>query len=149
MGNGRKKRRVRPSPVPPSPTLKFSFKHLDKTNPRYSVQKCCVDFYRYMVQELMRHSHFTVEQFREQNNDDGRHRHYFPDTSEPNGFTCLNDPEGLEQEEAWQIRLCPNIHRPPGNAWRIHGVLLADVFYVVWLDYDHALYENRQFAPGG
>jgi hypothetical protein len=55
MGNGRKKGRVRPSPVPPSPALKFSFKHLDAANPKYSVQKCCVDFYRYMVRELMRY----------------------------------------------------------------------------------------------
>ena len=102
-----------------------------------------------MVEALARYSNFTVEQFREQNNDDGRHHHYFPDTSEPDGFTCLNDPEGLEQEEGWQIRLCPDIHRPPESAWRVHGVLLADVFYVVWLDYEHLLNEDKQFLPGG
>lgn len=104
--------------------VKFSFKHLDTTNNKYA------------------------DEFREQNNEEGRHSHYFPDTSEPDGFTCLNDPEGLEMEEAWQIRLCPDDHTPPASAWRVHGVLLADVFYIVWLDYDHALYQNPKFGPG-
>jgi hypothetical protein len=128
--------------------VKFSFKHLDTENEKYHVQKCCLTFFAALVNALTRYSGFTVEEFRNQDNQDGRHCHYFPDTSEPEGFTCLNDPDGLEMEEAWQIRLCPDIHEPPQSGWRIHGVLLADVFYIVWLDYEHLLYDNPRFAPG-
>jgi hypothetical protein len=133
---------------PAAENVKFSFKHLDIENSKYHPQKCCRQFFSALVLALTRYSKLTTEQFREQNNEDGRHCHYFPDTSEPNGFTCLNDPDGLEMEEAWQIRLCPDMHEPPESAWRIHGVLLADVFYVIWLDYDHLLYNNPKFGPG-
>jgi hypothetical protein len=140
-------RRIRPVTLPESPTLKFSFKHLDTVNGKYAIEKCCVGFFSNLVTAMTRYSKFTVDQFREQNNEDGRHCHYFPNTSEPDGFVCLNDPEGLELEEAWQIRLCPDDHTPPASAWRIHGV--EDVFYVIWLDHDHALYDNNpKFAPG-
>lgn len=138
-------------PIPAGPghqNIKFSFKHLDTENEKYSPSKCCVEFFSNMVIALTRYSKFTVEEFRNQDHEDGRHCHYFPDTSEPNGFACLNDPDGLEMEEPWQIKLCPHIHQPPASGWRIHGVLLADVFYVVWLDYNHALYDNPKFAPG-
>ena len=128
--------------------VKFSFKHLDTENDKYAVQKCCVEFFSSLVLALTRYSKFTVEQFREQNHREGRHCHYFPDTTEPQGFICLNDPDGLELEESWQIRLCPDNHQPPASGWRIHGVLLADVFYIVWLDYDHLLYDNPKFGPG-
>lgn len=90
--------------------VKFSFRHLDTENPKYSLQKCCVEFFSRLVRALARYSSFTVEEFRNQDNKDGRHSHYFPHTSEPDGFTCLNDPEGLEMEEPWQIKLCPEIH---------------------------------------
>ena len=89
--------------------VKFSFRHLDTENPKYSLQKCCVEFFSRLVRALARYSSFTVEEFRNQDNKDGRHSHYFPHTSEPDGFTCLNDPEGLEMEEPWQIKLCPEI----------------------------------------
>jgi hypothetical protein len=142
-----KKRNI-PAPRFPGPeNIKFSFKHLDSTNSKYSVEKCCVGFYSNLISALRRYSGFTVEQFREQDNEDGRHTHYFPLTSEPDGFTCLNDPDGLQMEEPWQIRLCPGNPIPPESGWRVHGILLADVFYVVWLDYDHALYDNPMFGP--
>ena len=128
--------------------VKFSFRHLDTENPKYSLQKCCVEFFSRLVRALARYSSFTVEEFRIRDNKDGRHSHYFPHTSEPDGFTCLNDPEGLEMEEPWQIKLCPEIHEPPDGAWRVHGVLLADVFYIVWLDYEHVLYDNPKLSPG-
>jgi len=143
----RGKRGAIPAPQLPDPVnVKFSFKHLDLGNEKYSIKKCCVRFFTEMILSLNRYSSFTTEQFREQNNDDGRHCHYFPDTSEPNGFTTL-DPETLGIEEAWQIRLCPDVHKPPESAWRVHGVLLGDVFYIVWLDYEHLLYDNN-LAPG-
>lgn len=123
MGN--KAKRSIPAPLSPEAQhVKFSFKHLDTGNQKYAVQKSCVDFFTNLVMALAKYSKFTVEEFRNQDNADGRHCHHFPSTSEPQGFKCLNDPEGLEMEESWQIRLCPEIHAPPESAWRIHGILL-------------------------
>jgi len=140
--------KYRPALPERGPELKFSFKHLDTANDKYSIDKCCVGFWGKLIEALVRYSGFTVDDFRNQDNTEGRHTHYFPDTSEPNGFTCLNDPDGLEMAAAWQIRLCPSIRTPPESAWRVHGILIESVFYVVWLDYDHLLYDNPKFGPG-
>jgi len=52
----------------------------------------------------------------------------FPDTPEPNGFIGLGfDPDQLEYQEAWQFELSPV------EEWRVHGILIDDTFYVVWL----------------
>jgi hypothetical protein len=118
--------------------------HLPEATVKYSPEKCCLIFFREMLNALRKYSSFSVDQFRQQDNKDGRHTHYFPDTSEKEGFTTL-DPDGLGLEEPWQIRLCPNIHKPPESAWRIHGVLQRDTFYVVWLDYEHKLNEDTRF----
>jgi hypothetical protein len=141
-----KPKRIPAAQLPEPQNIKFSFKHLDQENEKYALSKCCATFYANLVLALVRNSKLTVEEFRAADHDEGRHPLYFPDTSEPEGFPL--DPETLGLEEPWQIRLCPNIHRPPESAWRLHGVLLNDVFYVVWFDYEHLLYQNDRFGPG-
>lgn len=82
------------------------------------------------------YSTWTVESFRDQNNDLHR-RHYihFPATTEPEGFRNLDD-ENLGYEEGWQFSVIPDA----SCIWRVHGALLDDTFYVVWLDPCHRLY---------
>ena len=58
--------------------------------------------------------------------------HDWERTTEPFGFSSINAQ--LRQCEAWQFQLSANEHG------RIHGLLLDDVFYVVWLDPKHSLY---------
>ncbi|MBD3342771.1 MAG: hypothetical protein GF353_26980 [Candidatus Lokiarchaeota archaeon] len=54
------------------------------------------------------------------------------ETTEPEGFTHLNYQ--LRDLDAYQF----NISKERG---RIHGFLIEHIFYVIWIDSDHNLYE--------
>lgn len=114
-------------------TVKFSFKYLDATNPKFSIEECPVEFWQAFVLRLSVYSRLTVEIFLDQNNPDRRHLIDFSDTSEVDGFTNI-DTEQLAYEEAWQFELDA---RYP---WRVEGILVDDMFYVIWLDPSHRLY---------
>ena len=53
------------------------------------------------------------------------------DTSEPNGFSHI--PEELQIKEGYQFS-------DGSRLGRVHGFILGEVFYIVWLDPTHALY---------
>lgn len=125
-----------PAPTPPpEPTLKFSFKLLDlHTKQGKFCTTLCKDGYIVKFLERCRDlSRFTVREFRENKSRALRaHLLTFTDTTEPAGFMMLN--EQLRQNEAWQFELTANEHG------RIHGLLIDDTFYVVWIDPMHRLY---------
>ena len=50
------------------------------------------------------------------------------------GIEFLNANEQLRAEEAWQFEITRNAHG------RVHGLLVGETFYVVWIDPDHLLY---------
>lgn len=54
------------------------------------------------------------------------------DTRRPDGFTNLN--EQYRDYQPWQFSLSVNEHG------RVHGLIIGDCFYVVWLDCNHKLY---------
>ena len=115
-------------------TLQFSFKHLDLTNQKYSVDSCCAVFWAALARKLCEYSTWTVDQFSDQNHADHRHVIDFSETTET-GFWHL-DTDQLAYEEPWQFQV--------GNeGWRIAGFILNGTFYIVWLDYNHALYADR------
>jgi len=60
------------------------------------------------------------------------HKIDFKETSEPNGFRQL--PEQSRNNEAWQFQITKNVHG------RVHGLLIAEIFFIVWLDPCHLLY---------
>ncbi|NER33336.1 MAG: hypothetical protein F6J93_04585 [Oscillatoria sp. SIO1A7] len=60
------------------------------------------------------------------------HKIYWPQTTEPNGFTCLNAE--LREQQAFQFEISANQYG------RIHGFFINNIFYVVWLDPNHNLY---------
>jgi hypothetical protein len=88
---------------------------------------------RLLLERIRDYSTWTVDDFCEQNNNEHRHIINFPATSEPNGFGNV-DTDQLAWHEAWQFELCRD------QDWRVHGILIDDTFYVVWLDANHALY---------
>jgi hypothetical protein len=119
--------------------LRFSFKYLDVYHLRFSVSKCGESFLVELATRLKEYSTWTVEQFRDANNTvEHRHPIYFPDTSEPQGFTGI-DPEEFADGENWQF----SVSLSPGCMGRVHGVLLGDTFFVVWLDKCHRLYPKQ------
>ena len=131
--------RIRASPLPPSPTLRFSFKHLDFNTEKFCVRNCDREFWYNLHCRIYGYSRWTVDQFRDQNqnNQNMEHRHtiYFPETSELGGFVNV-DQENLALEEPWQFSVNP----VPECIGRVHGLLQDDTFYVIWLDPCHRLY---------
>lgn len=60
------------------------------------------------------------------------HRIDFSETSEVGGFTCLNTQ--LRGKPAYQFSISANQHG------RVHGYIVGQIFYVIWLDPCHKLY---------
>jgi hypothetical protein len=116
-------------------TLQFSFKHLDLTNDKYPVDACCATFWAALARQLCDYSAWTVDQFIDQNHAEHRHVIDFSDTTET-GFWHL-DTEQLSYEEPWQFQV-------GDQGWRVAGFLLNGTFFIVWLDYNHALYGDQK-----
>lgn len=118
--------------------LRFSFRHFMAT------EKFCYppidekpNYLGTLMERLRDVSGMRVSEFRSAKHKAIRaHRHEWPDTSEPDGYAHLN--EQLKQCEPWQFCLSANEYG------RVHGILIDEVFYVVWLDHCHALYPEKK-----
>ena len=119
----------------PDDLLRFSFRHFQTT------AKWCLpgsdekpNYTEKLLERLRDVSSLSVSEFRTARNRVLRaHLHVWEGTTEPNGYAHLS--EQLRQCEPWQFALSVNEHG------RIHGILIDEVFYVVWLDHDHKMYE--------
>ena len=136
-----------PAPEPPPPAipeivvppenrnLRFSLRHLDSRKQNFSLADCSADFFRMLLERIRDYSNWTVDDFCDQNNNEHHHVIDFPQTLEPNGFVGLGlDPDQIAYHEAWQFELART------EDWRVHGILIDDTFYVIWLDPNHSLY---------
>lgn len=118
----------------PDDLLRFSFRHLN-SNDKFGHEKV-VDTATYLPQLLTRLqsiSNLKLSEFRANKDSSLRaHTHDWNKTTEIKGFAHLSTQ--LQSCEAWQFQLSANEHG------RVHGVLIDEVFYVVWLDPGHLLY---------
>lgn len=140
----RSKKKAVAIPVPGAPSigdlpLRFSFRHLDTAHPKFPLSCCHSDFFCCLFITLGKFSKWRVSDFTDQNNDEHRHIIAFAQTTEPDGFQTLQgiDKEQLGFQEGWQFGVHPEV---PYNQWRVHGILVDDTFYIIWLDPDHKLY---------
>ena len=122
-------------------TLEFSFKHLDIQSKKFDIASCTAEYFRSLLIAVQKYSGYTVDRFRDQNKQTDRHTIDFSETSEPNGFSSLDD--NLNMEEPWQIRICPEEKKEPEIGWRASGILIGNIFYMVWLDPRHKLYPDH------
>ncbi len=124
--------------------LVFSFKFLDSDHDQYGLSRCCEEYMRLLVRTMYRYSGFTVGQFTLPDHQDDPHRHQidFGSTVSPNGFDHL-DPvsDDLWTDEAWQFSLSSDSNSP-ARGYRVHGFIGENVFYIVWLDQEHALFPD-------
>jgi len=118
----------------PEGLVTFSFRHYTAS------EKFCLPpadrLPTYVPQLLDRLKHvgaMKVTEFRSEKSRSLRaHQHDWHNTSESEGFAHLG--EQLRSCEPWQFCLSANEHG------RVHGLLIDSVFYVVWIDPNHALY---------
>jgi hypothetical protein len=129
-----------PIPAEQKPLL-FSFKHLDLDKEKFNFSKCHIEFLESLLKCLRIFSTWPVETFSDENNNEHRHKIWFNDTTEPDGFLNITngDPEQFSFHEAWQFGILPD---RPENRWRVHGILIDDTFFIVWLDAEHALFHH-------
>ncbi len=127
--------------VPDDPLLRFSFKLLDiHTNDKFGLHHAVNDgYWEKLLLRFKDISRMKSKEFRENFSKQLRnHRITFSETSEPEGFALL--PEQLRGQEAWQFELTQQEHG------RVHGLLMGDTFYIVWLDPCHKLYPSDDAA---
>jgi hypothetical protein len=112
----------------------FSFKYLDlDSNPKFSLAGCGESYLEKLLLRLRDVSSITYDEFISSRSPALRsHRINWEDTSEPEGFTSVN--AYLREQPAFQFAISSNEYG------RVHGFLLGNVFYIVWLDPNHNLY---------
>lgn len=140
MASAKNRERGIPPPIVPDEALrfiKFSFKYIDHNSDQFNLQECSEDFLRQLVLKVFEYSSWSLDAFRDSNNDDNRHVIDFRETCRPRGFTNVNR-EQLAYEECWQFGLS---HKAD---YRVHGILLEDTFFVIWLDPEHLLYPRKR-----
>lgn len=119
----------------PDDLLRFSFRHLELDNNKFCIPdaKEKPTYFNKLLERFKDVSGYTVSRFRtEKSHGLKAHVHDWSKSSEKAGYSHLS--EQLQQCEPWQFCLSVNEHG------RVHGILIDDVFYVVWLDHGHQLY---------
>ena len=117
--------------------LVFSFKHLDPSHPKFRLGNCSAAYLCALLLQIKTYSEYTVEQFQNINHGDSRHWNFWRDTTEPDGFRHIS--EEIQDEYAWQFAVSPKSKITSEREWRAHGMLVDNVFYIVWLDPSHHL----------
>jgi hypothetical protein len=117
--------------------LRFSFRYLDTSHPRFTIATQGRTYLRLLLARLKDLSTAHVAEF--QTNRLPSLRIHPIDFDDPgvsvDGFGL---PKSLEADgKAWQFSLSANEHG------RVHGFLAGDTFYVRWLDPEHNLYAGN------
>lgn len=120
-------------PTLPENLLRFSFKFFDGSDDELCPPAFPDGYTRKLMERMRGLSSWTVSQFETQFDKAVRnHRHDWVKTSRPDGFACLN--EQFQAYPGWQFQLTANEHG------RVHGIIIDNTFYVIWLDVSHNLY---------
>jgi hypothetical protein len=117
----------------PDVELRFSFKLFDVSDQEICPSVFPEGYTHTLMERLRDLSSWTVRRFTTTQDKAVRnHTHNWTNTSRPDGFNALN--ELYRDFPGWQFCLTANAHG------RVHGIIIDDTFYVVWLDPGHKLY---------
>ncbi len=96
---------------------------------------CSREFFCGFFEKLRLYSSDSVDEFLDQNNKEHRHVIDFEATSEKDGFMGAPgvDEDQLSYAQAGQFAVAVR------TEWRVHGFVIEDTFYGVWLDPMHRL----------
>jgi hypothetical protein len=118
------------------PELRFSFRFFDPSDKELCPEIFQDGYVQTLMQRLSALSTWTVTRFTSKQEKSLRnHTHDWTKTSRPNGFSHLNDV--FKAYPAWQFELTAN------KFGRVHGIIIGDTFFVVWLDQNHRLYPGQ------
>jgi hypothetical protein len=124
------------STKPADEKVRFSFELFDGTDRPVCPEVFPEGYTQKLMERLCAVSQMKEQEFRACKDKSLRaHTHEWNNTSRPNGFAHLNDQ--LKDLQGWQFCLSANEYG------RVHGLMIDNVFYVIWLDVNHALYPSR------
>jgi hypothetical protein len=123
------------------PLLKFSFMHFDDKDSDLCPSECPPDYTHSLMRRLRALSQWTVKKFTGKYEKTIRnHNHDWDKTSRPGGFGSLKGE--FRDLDGWQFCLEDGAHG------RVHGVILSDTFFIIWLDIKHQLNPDPDYDPG-
>ncbi|MGD0815928.1 MAG: hypothetical protein ABSA83_20235 [Verrucomicrobiota bacterium] len=125
---------IKPTPLPPA-RVSFSFKYLQADHGKFQFSHRDSPYFCKLLDRLKHVCELSWQEMRTSHKDSLRcHDHKWHETTEPKGFGLKGQ---LADCQGWQFALSSNEHG------RVHGFFLDDVFFVVWLDPDHKLYNEH------
>jgi len=125
--------KIHPTISADNTTLRFSFKHLDLNHKKFSIEGQSHDYFHKVLERLKNLSTVTTRELITNRSPSMRsHPIDWENTSEHSGFNHLNSQ--LRDLRAYQFQISSNAHG------RVHGFILENIFFIVWLDPDHSLY---------
>lgn len=126
--------KIVPSQAKPPEGLRFSFKYLQTQNEKFSIRDRDPNYFTAFLERLRDLSTLTAQEIKMNRSQSLRcHPIKWRETTEPNGFGIPNEKELVTIP--YQFSLSTNEHG------RVHGFFIEDVFYIVWLDPNHNLYQ--------
>jgi hypothetical protein len=112
----------------------FSFRYLQNDNPKFGFNHKDSRYFESVLVRLRDLSKLTVPEIINNRSKSLRcHLITWKDTTEPDGFGIPNEEEIVGS--AYQFQISSNEHG------RVHGFFIENVFYIVWLDSNHNLYQ--------
>jgi hypothetical protein len=124
---------IGPFTVPDERKTRFSFERIDLNHGVFSLSKCNQDFWLALVETLKHWECTAIDDFLKEEHQESRHGIKFERTIEQNGFP------GIDTEQLIPFQF------PIGDrdlSWRAYGYISQQMFYIVWLDTEHALYKK-------
>lgn len=113
--------------------VRFSFRFFDGADENVCPKTFKDGYTRTLVERMRDISTMTIQEFTSNKSKSLRaHAHDWNNTKKPDGFDGLN--EQYKSIQGWQFELTQNEHG------RVHGFIIHNTFYIIWLDRDHYLY---------
>lgn len=114
----------------------FSFKYIELGHEKYGLPDAELkkEYLGCLLERLKQISTMKFSEFRQAGKTLRSHQIKWCDTTDPDGYAHLS--EQMQACEPWQFSITRE------NLGRIHGLILGNVFYVVWIDHDHKLYSQ-------
>jgi hypothetical protein len=114
--------------------ISFSFRYLQNDAQKFTVQNRDARYFESLLMRLRDLSTLTFAEIINNRSKSLRcHLIDWEDTTEPNGFGIPNEEQIVNS--AYQFQISSNEHG------RVHGFFLENIFYIVWLDPNHNLYQ--------
>ena len=123
---------IKPPKLKPTQGISFSFKYYQDNHNKFSCKKKEGSYWLTLLDRLKALSSLTAQEFLVDRSSTLRcHPIKWEETSE-SGFGLLHEEQLVDIP--YQISISSNKHG------RVHGFLINETFYIVWLDPDHLLY---------